>query len=206
MFYVGDLKFQDLNGDGAIDRGDWTLANSGDFRIIGNNRPRYQYGADLSASWKGFDIRAFIQGVGKKDWYPEPSNHYFWGIYAQPWTNVQQHNLDHWTPENPDGYFPRVKSYIAENNSELGIAQTRYLQNAAYLRMKNLTLGYTLPASFLQKSGIRKLRLYVSAENVFEISHLKARLDPEIVGSNGSSSTTVYPFQRTFSFGLNFNL
>ncbi|WP_215224043.1 TonB-dependent receptor [Echinicola shivajiensis] len=206
VFYVGDLKFKDLNGDAMIDKGDWTLENHGDFEIIGNTTPRYQYGVDLNGSWKGFDLRVFLQGVGKKDWYPEASNHYFWGIYAQPWTNVQAHNLDHWTPENPNGYFPRVKSYIAEDRSELGLPQTRYLQNAAYMRVKNLTIGYSFPQSLLQRAKINKLRVYVTAENLFEVSHLKAKLDPEVIGSNGGSNTTAYPFQRTFSFGLNFTL
>jgi hypothetical protein len=206
VFYVGDLRFSDLNGDGVIDRGDWTLEDHGDFKKIGNTTPRYSYGADLAANWKGFDLRMFFQGVGKKDWYPEASNHYFWGVYAQPWTNVQAHNLDHWTPETPDGYFPRVKSYIAEDRSELGIPQTRYLQNAAYVRLKNLTIGYTFPKAVLERLKIQNLRLYFSGENLFEISHLKAKLDPEVIGAGGSSNTTTYPFQRTYSLGVNFTL
>ena len=85
------------------------MANPGDFRKIGNSSSRYPYSFDLSADWKGFDIRGFFQGIGKRDWYAGGGNHYFWGIYAQPWTNVQTHNLDHWTPENPNAYYPRVK-------------------------------------------------------------------------------------------------
>ncbi|MEN7547650.1 TonB-dependent receptor [Rapidithrix thailandica] len=201
-FDVGDLKFKDQNGDGKIDRGDGTVDNPGDFKVIGNSRERLPFSVNLTAEWKGFDLRAFVQGVGKRDWYPEASNHYFWGIYAQPWTNVQAHNLDHWTPDNPNGYFPRVKSYIAEDESELGIPQTRYLQNAAYLRMKNITLGYTLPSQLMSKIGIERLRVYVSAENVFEISSLKAKLDPESIQK---SRARVYPFQRTVSMGVNLN-
>jgi len=128
QFYVGDLKFKDVNGDGVIDYGDNTVSNPGDRKIIGNNAPRFPYSIDLTASYKGFDFRALIQGIGKRDWYPNPGNHYFWGVYAQPWTNVQVHNLDRWTPETPNGYFPRLKSYIAEDASELGAAQTRYLR------------------------------------------------------------------------------
>ena len=120
------------------------MANPGDFRKIGNSSSRYPYSFDLSADWKGFDIRGFFQGIGKRDWYAGGGNHYFWGIYAQPWTNVQTHNLDHWTPENPNAYYPRVKAYIAESTgSELACVQTRYMQDASYLRMKNLTIGYT---------------------------------------------------------------
>ena len=90
------------------------------------------YSFDLSADWKGFDIRGFFQGIGKRDWYAGGGNHYFWGIYAQPWTNVQTHNLDHWTPENPNAYYPRVKPYIAESTgSELACVQTTYMQDAS---------------------------------------------------------------------------
>lgn len=199
LFDVGDLKFKDLNGDGKIDKGNNTLSNPGDQRIIGNDRARYQYGIDLGAGWKGFDIRLFFQGVGKRDWYPNASNHYFWGVYAQPWTNVQEHNLDRWTPETPNAYFPRLKAYIAEDETELGNPQTKYLQDASYLRLKNLTVGYTLPKSLTTKMKMDKLRVYFSAENVFDVSHIKARMDPE--GLDGK----IYPFQKTFSVGLNLN-
>lgn len=201
-FYKGDLKFKDVDGNGKIDKGDNTVSNPGDFSIIGNSSTRLPYSIDLSLDWKGFDFRAFLQGVGKKDWYPAGSNHYFWGIYAQPWTNVQKQNLDHWTPENPNGYFPRVKAYIAESTgSELACPQTKYLQDASYLRMKNLTLGYTLPQSWTRKAKIERVRFYFSAENLFEISHLKANLDPEAV----SEDSKIYPYQRSFSFGVNLN-
>ncbi|WP_205195699.1 SusC/RagA family TonB-linked outer membrane protein [Chitinophaga sp. Cy-1792] len=198
-WYVGDLKFKDINGDGEISYGKNTLADHGDKRIIGNDAIRFPYSIDMSGMYKGFDLRLFFQGVGKRDWYPGNSNHYFWGIYAQPWANVQVQNMDHWTPENPNAYFPRVKSYIAEDKTELGAPQTRYLQNAAYLRLKNITVGYTLPKSLTDKMRIAHLRFYFSAENVFTVSHLKADIDPE--GLDG----TIYPFQKTYSCGLNLN-
>ncbi|WP_211093060.1 SusC/RagA family TonB-linked outer membrane protein [Chitinophaga polysaccharea] len=198
-FYVGDLKFKDLNGDGEISYGKNTLSDPGDRKIIGNSSPRFPYSVDMSASYKGFDIRIFAQGIGKRDWYPGGGNHYFWGIYAQPWTNVNVQNMDHWTPENPNAYFPRVKAYIAEDGDELSAPQTKYLQNAAYLRLKNVTLGYTLPKNVTDRMKISRLRFYFSAENIFTISHLKVNLDPE--GLDG----TIYPFQKTYSFGLNMN-
>lgn len=196
-FYVGDLKFRDLDGNGKIDYGNKTADNPGDRRIIGNSMARLPYSIDLFGDWKGFDLRVFIQGIGKRDWYPGAGNHYFWGIYAQPWANVQIQNLDHWTPQNPDGYYPRVKSYIAEDESELGAPQTRYLQNAAYLRLKNVTIGYMLPKSITEKMKIARLRCYFSAENIFTMSRLKADIDPEGLGGS------IYPFQKTYSFGLN---
>lgn len=198
-FYVGDLKFRDLNGDKKVNYGKNTVDDPGDRRIIGNNSARLPYSIDLSGDWKGFDLRVFFQGIGKRKWYPNASNHYFWGVFAQPWTNVQKFNLDSWSPENPNAYFPRVKSYIAEDASELGAPQTAYLQNAAYLRLKNITVGYTLPRSLTQRAHIERVRFYFSAENVFTKTKLKGNLDPE--GLNGS----VYPFQKTYSGGLNLN-
>jgi hypothetical protein len=199
--YEGDIKFKDLNGDGKINFGDKTVSNPGDRKIIGNDQARYPYSFDFSADWKGFDLRAFFQGVGKRDWYPSAGSIYFWGIYAQPWTNVTKQNLDHWTPENPNAYFPRVKSYAAEDTDhDLGAPQTRYLQDASYLRFKNLTLGYTLPQHLIQKLGMGRVRIYFSAENIFTVSQMKVSMDPE--GLNGSGA---YPFQKTYSFGINLN-
>ena len=200
-FYVGDTKYKDLNGDGKITFGDGTVADPGDRKIIGNSSIRFPYSINLDGSWKGFDLSALFQGVGKRDWYPGAGNFYFWGVYAQPWTNVTEKNMDHWTAEKPDAYFPRIKAYSAEDNNELGMPQTKYLQNAAYLRLKNLTIGYTLPGQVLSKAGINNLRVYFSAENLLTISHLDVKLDPEV--STQSSSGKVYPMQRTFSLGVN---
>lgn len=201
VFYVGDLKFKDQNNDGKVDRGENTIYDPGDFKIIGNSSTRFPYSIDVNADWNGIDFRAFFQGVGKKDWYPAGDDQYFWGIYANPWTNVQKQNMDHWTPENRDAYFPRVKAYIARNTGyELACPQTKYLQNAAYLRLQNLTIGYTLPRALTRRAGIDRLRIYFSAENVFETSHLHANVDPSTVSSD---LYNIYPTQRSFSFGLN---
>ncbi|MDF2191506.1 TonB-dependent receptor [Paraflavitalea sp. CAU 1676] len=200
QFYAGDIKFADRNKDNKVNFGKSTVDDPGDMRKIGNTRARLPYSIDLSGSWKGFDARIFFQGIGKRDWYPGASNIYFWGIYAQPWTNVTKQNLDRWTPDNPNGYFPRIKAYSAEDNMhELGLPNTKYLQDASYLRCKNLTIGYTLPASLLRRAKINRIRFYASAENLFEVSHIKVKLDPE--GLNGD----IYPFQRTYAFGMNLN-
>ena len=200
-FYIGDTRYKDLNGDGKITWGDNTLANPGDRKKIGNSRIRLPYSFNIDAAWKGFDVSAFFQGVGKRDWYPGAGNFYFWGIYAQPWTNVTVKNMDHWTEDNPDAYFPRVKAYAAEGNSELGMNQTQYLQNASYLRLKNLTIGYTLPQKVVSKWGIQNLRFYFSAENIWTLNHLDVKLDPEVSTTDDSGKT--YPMQKTFSFGFN---
>ena len=198
----GDIKFQDRNGDGTISRGRNTLDERGDQLIIGNSTSQYPYSIDLGATWNGFDFRMFLQGIGKRDYFPAAGNHYFWGVYAQPWANLLVSNLDSWTPDNPDGYFPRPKSYVAEQNwVEVTCPNNRYLQNAAYCRLKNLTIGYTLPQNLTQRLKIDRIRVYFSGDNLTEWTKLNKNLDPEGL----SDDAKVYPFQRIYSFGLNLN-
>lgn len=197
----GDLKFKDLNEDGKIDKGAWTIDDHGDYKIIGNNRARYGFGFNMNADWNGFDLSLFVQGVLKKNYSPS-GDLYFWGIYAQPWTNITYGNYyDRWTEENPsqDAYFPRFKSYVAEGGYEAALTQTRYLQNATYARLKNLTFGYTLPRKWTDKANIQRLRLFFSGDNLCEITGLYKyyKLDPECLGGQ------MYPLQRSYSFGLN---
>ena len=210
QFYAGDLKFKDLNNDGVINRGEGTADNPGDLKIIGNSRARFPYSLDLGLDWKGFDLRAFFQGVGKRDWYPSGDDQYAWGIYANPWAFIQTNNMDHWTPENPDAYWPRIKAYIARGSShytsgyhrgseELSQPQTKYLQNAAYLRLQNLAFGYSIPKNVFGKIPIERLRIYFSAESVFETSHLRSNVNP----ATADRAPNIYPLQRTFSLGLN---
>ncbi|MDR1814537.1 MAG: TonB-dependent receptor [Tannerella sp.] len=197
----GDLKYEDTNNDGKITRGDYTLENPGDLKIIGNSSNRFNYGLDINLDWNNFDLRVMLHGVGKKDWYPSNASYKFFGAYYSPRVPVLVSNLDHWTPENPDGYFPRMKSYIAwESNKEVRIPQTRYLQNAAYMRMKNITFGYTLPSKLLSGVKMQAVRLYLSGENLFEITKLQKYFDPEALNQ------TTYPFMRTYSVGLNITL
>lgn len=197
----GDLKFKDQNDDNKINKGSWTLNDHGDYIIIGNNRARYNFGFNANADWNGFDFSIFLQGVMKRDYAPSSSDLYFWGIYSQPWTNVLVGNYyDRWTEETPDGYFPRMKSYVAEQgNCEAGIPQTRYLQNAAYVRLKNLSIGYTLPQSITQKVKINRLRVFFSGDNLAVLTGLYKHynVDPEGLGGQ------MYPLQRSYSFGLN---
>ncbi len=197
---AGDLKFADLNGDGEVYRGKNTLDDHGDLTIIGNSSKRYTYGLSASAEWNNFDLSMFFQGVGKRDYNPS-GDLYFWGIYAQPWTNVTYGNYyDRWTEDNPNGYFPRFKSYVAEQSGyEAGLAQTRYLQKAWYLRMKNLTVGYTIPQLITRKAGIDQVRFYFSGDNIFTVTGLYKHynIDPEALGGQS------YPLQRSYSLGLN---
>ena len=198
---AGDLKFEDANGDGKVDWGKWLTDDHGDYKIIGNTRSRFHFSLNGAMDWNGFDFSFLVQGVLNKDYYPTDNN--FWGLYKGPWHNVTQGIYsDAWTEENPNqsAYFPRMKSYVAEGGSyEASIPQTRYLQNAAYARLKNVTLGYTLPESLLKKMGLSRLRLYFSGENLCEISGLYEHYDVDPEGLGGQ----VYPFQRVYSFGVN---
>jgi TonB-linked SusC/RagA family outer membrane protein len=204
---VGDLKFRDLNGDGIISPGDNTLSNPGDRRIIGNKTPRYSYGITSDLAWKSFSVSAFLQGVGKMDYYPGAETSYFWSIYNRPYNTVLEHIVgNYWTPDNPNAYFPRLKGYIAlVDGKDLSAPQTRYLQDASYLRLKNLTVGYDLPAKLTSRYGIDRIHVYLSGENLGLHTNLRIPVDPEllmIAHSQGDGSK--YPMQRSYSFGTNF--
>ena len=206
---AGDLKFADLDGNKKIDRGREKVGDSGDWKVIGNSRPRFNYGVNLNASWNGFDIAAFFQGIGKMDWYPTTDARAFWGPYARPYETFipRDFHTQYWTEDNPNAYFPRPRGYVALYTSrELGIANDRYLQNIGYLRLKNLTFGYTLPVRITQKVSISKLRIYFSGENLFYYCpglHSKY-IDPEMAMTQGN--LRLYPWQKTFTFGIDITL
>jgi TonB-linked SusC/RagA family outer membrane protein len=200
-FYPGDVKWKDLDGDGKITKGTWRRDNSGDYSIIGNSSERFRYGINIDVSWYGFDLNVFAQGVGKKDWYPGSGNHYFWSILAQPWAMAQGDvYFNSWTPERRGAYFPRIKPYAAEDGHlELGIPQTRYLIDASYLRIKNISLGYNIPKKISNVLGIENLKFYVSGENLVTFSDLTDYdIDPEVLSGGGN-----YPLSKTYSVGLN---
>ncbi len=197
----GDVNYLDLDKSGRVDPGKNTADSSGDLRIIGNNVPQYSYSTYFDAQYKGFDLSLFIQGVGKRDVFM--SSNYFWGIAsgAQPFQNsVFTSTRDRWTPENTDGYLP--KFYLSAQNQKNLQTTDRYLQNAAYLRIKSLQVGYTLPAKWLQTLKMEKLRIYASAENLATISEMWQGIDPELAIGDGK----IYPLQRSFAFGLNLTL
>ncbi len=191
----GDMKFKDLNGDGII-RGAQTIYDMQDQRNIGNSRARYTTGIRTNLSWKGVDFSMFWQGVLKQDWYP--TNSLFWGLRANPWTNLQKYNYNNsWTPENPNAYMPRIKGYAASwwSGAEMLRTNTRYLQNAWYMRLKNITLGYTLPSGLVSKANINQIRFFITGENLLTFTGIKnPNIDPESRGS--------YPMQKLLSCGL----
>lgn len=192
----GDVRYADLNGDGIISPGASTVSNPGDRKVIGNSTPRYSYGVTADASWKGFDAMIFVQGVGKRD--VAIGGNYFWGIVGDEWqSSLFTTHLDRWTPQTPDGYYP--KYYMSSENNKNQQTQTRYLQNGAYLRIKNVQLGYTLNKNLVEKLKLGRVRFYLSVENLATITKFTKALDPELFLSSGK----VYPMQRNYSAGLN---
>ncbi|WP_421942851.1 SusC/RagA family TonB-linked outer membrane protein [Pedobacter sp.] len=217
-WFPGDIKLRDLNGDGLINVGENKVGKSGDRRIIGNSAPRYTYGINLGADWHNISFAVFFQGVGKQQWYPSTETEMFWGQYNRPYNNIPTFHLGNmWTPQNTDAYFPRTMSRAASSNTNrtLGVAQTRYLQNVAYLRMKNIQVGYTLPSKWINRIGGRTAKVFFSGENLFTYSPMykivKNTIDVENAvpsdqdlnagSTNGDGYN--YPLMKSFSLGLN---
>jgi TonB-linked SusC/RagA family outer membrane protein len=205
---AGDIKFADLNRDGKITKGKQTLYDPGDLSRIGNTSIRYPYSFDFSIDWNNIDLNVFLQGVGQRDFYPGPEAAFFWGFYNRYYNPVMEHHVgNYWTPENTDAYFPRPRAYIAQkNNYDLGSTQTKYLQDASYLRLKTLTIGYTIPQVYTNKIWINKLRVFFTGQNLFTFTDLHEAFDPEaITNLNNNGAGLVYPLQRTFTFGADIN-
>ena len=198
--------YADLNGDGKVDNGGNTLANHGDLSIIGNSSPRYNYSITLDAAWKGFDFSVMLQGIGKRDFFTNAP--YFIGANTGVWQSVGfTEHWDFWRPEgdplgaNTGAYYPRV----AQNGGKNFATQTRYLQDASYMRVKNMQLGYTLPKDLTSKFGVNSLRVYASVDNLVTFTKLSKIFDPEGLGGDWGTGK-LYPLQRTWSLGLNIGI
>lgn len=199
---AGDLIFDDVDGSTKIDQGKGTLEDHGDLVRIGNAMPRYNYGITVNMAWMGFDFSMFWQGIGKQNVYPGGNNMLFWGPYARAYSSFIPEDFPSkvWSENNRNAYFPRPVADLARSFA-MSRPNDRYLQNLAYCRLKNLTVGYTLPKTLTKKVYLEKVRLYFSGENLFITSKLKSDyIDPEQMmhDTNGR----VYPFSKTFSFGL----
>ena len=204
----GDCKFVDLDGDGVISAGASTVSNPGDRKVIGNNLPRYQFGANLGVSWKGFDLDVQLQGVGKRDYVLGGAALYpFSGAGADGvFQALYYSQTDYWTalsydPEDPNYMVaanPNAKLFRIYGQEQNVGSNTRnstaYLQSAAYMRVKNVTLAYTFPAKLLKPVQINGLRAYVSVENLATITSLPKCYDPE-------NLSWACPFYRTWSVG-----
>jgi len=191
---VGDAKYKDLDGDGLLSVHGDGKEGSGDVLYLGNTNPRYTFGLNLSMEFKGFDFSAFVQGVGKRTLFLEGEAN---KPFSQPWFQSAEFWYGKtWTPERPDAQFPAVTLQDKRNYNYRYSTNTR--NSAAYMRMKNLQLGYTIPKSMVSKMHLEKLRVFFSGEDLFEITKLPNGWDPE-----DSGNVSGYPFVRNFSFGVN---
>ncbi|KFF09702.1 SusC/RagA family TonB-linked outer membrane protein [Flavobacterium hydatis] len=201
----GDVHYVDTNGDGTISRGAGTADDHGDLSKIGNTTPRYKYGITLGGKYHGIDISGFFQGVAKRDyWAASDAVLPFYRAPQQMYANQS----DYWTPDNTEAYWPNP--YYGNESKAFGgstegmnnfVTQTRYLLNMSYLRLKNVTLGYSLPKEFIKKAGLEKLRIYASGENLVTWADSRLPVDPELDESEIFWGRA-YPFTKTWSFGI----
>jgi TonB-linked SusC/RagA family outer membrane protein len=214
-FGPGDVKFRDLNGDGEISNGKNTLADHGDLEVIGNSTPRYEYGFRIGADYKGIDISAFFQGVGKREIWAQ-------GFLAIPGFNSADGAMpeaiasDYWTPDHVDAFYPAAYNNGGSNTTNNMQVQDRYLLNMAYFRLKNITVGYTLPETWMRKTrAITSARVYIGAENLVTWDDLgDLPIDPESISGYSMWNTTNYntgrtgtgiPAFKSVSFGVQLN-
>lgn len=214
---AGDIKYLDLNQDGEVSRGNYTLDDHGDLEIIGNALPRFPFGFSFSADWNNFDFSFAGAGVSSQDW--APGGVPYWGHYDRPQASFIRKDIieQAWSPENPEGKFPQIyRGYTAlGSNRMLFEPNDYYLENTGYLRIKNLTFGYTIPEHLIKKIQVQNIRIYFSGENIFTCSlhGLTKYVDPEQAGSGigynnpgdavGRSLLEEYPYGKTYSLGLN---
>ena len=183
---AGDIRYIDQDGDGKI-------SAPNDLVYLGTTQPRYEFSFHLGGSWKSIDFSALFQGVGKRNFYLD-------GEVFQPfrdsWSNYSYtYFSDYWTPENPNALLPRLYAGTKHNYQY----SSHWLQNAAYIRLKNLQVGYTLNPEWTRKVKIEKLRVYFSGENMFEFSKMFRYFDPELNKVAGY----MYPIMRNYSLGVN---
>jgi TonB-linked SusC/RagA family outer membrane protein len=213
---AGDLKFADLNNDGVINQGNNTLNDPGDRSIIGNNAKRYMFGVTLNGEWSGIGISAFFQGVGKRDWYFDAEAGMFWGPFNRPYGYQPAIMMDNlWSEDNPNAYWPRLRGYTASRTyRSMGAAQTRFLQDASYIRLKSLTIDYSIPKKWINKI-MTSAKVFITAENFFTLSGLfkyTDNYDPEVIESptndyvNSTGQGYAYPMLKTFTVGLTISL
>ena len=182
VLYPGYLWREDINGDGKLNDGVGTVEDPGDRKVLGNNTPRYLYGLTTNWSYKGLDLNLFLQGVGKRDVWIGSSSYWGGAGRGAPW--MYEHA---WRPDRTDADYPIYGSIPA--------TQSRYIFSGAYLRLKQVTLGYTLPRFFSLQKNIEKLRLYIAGYNLFKITDIPNTFDPDQI-------SIAYPAKRTIAFGL----
>lgn len=220
IYGPGDIKFVDQNGDNEINGGKGTVDDHGDLVVIGNTEPRYQYSLRIGGDWKGFDLDLYFQGVGKRSMWTQSA---FVMPFMRGADALYKSQTSYITNEDAEkgiidqnATYPRLTQggaakgtvSVLENGSTNFYPQSKYLVNMAYLRLKNITIGYTLPAQLTQKVKISKVRVYGSIYNAFDIiDHTKKYgIDPEMNKGEGKLADGTWgrtdPMLRTYSCGI----
>jgi hypothetical protein len=206
IYGPGDVKFKDQNGDGVINNGQNNLADHGDLVVIGNTTPRYEYSFRVDMDYKGFDLSIFFQGIGKRDlWGSSPLT--VAGFNSADGCMAQAIAGDFWyetvvdgqvVDSNYDAFYPRAANLGSSATGFNMQYSDKYLLNMAYLRLKNVTFGYTLPEKVTKKAFIDKLRVYVSLENFLTFDHLNGiPIDPEEIAGYSVYNSSNYNSSRT---------
>lgn len=203
----GDMMFVNLDGSKTVDAegnpiinwGDYTVSNPGDRKIIGNESHQYRFGVNGGLEYKGFDFSFVVNGVGKRD---RDINNAFFRPWQNQYFDILAESTDFWTANNTDAHYARVYPQAGGNAWLGGFTQTRYMRSWAYLRVKNLALGYTIPNDLTQRLALKKVRVFVSGENLFTIDSLPSGIDP---GTNDLSNGATYPYLKKFNVGINVN-
>ena len=209
---AGDLKYLDLDGDKELGIGHNTPEKPGDREILGNSLASLQYGFTFAIDYMGFDASVFFQGTGDHYWYPAGMNMSFWGPYAYSYASFIPRDFYTtmcWSKDNPDAYFPRPRAY-SSTGGQLRLVNDRYLQNIRYLRLKNLSVGYTIPKEITKVLSLEKVRVYFSGENLHywsPLTKVTKYLDPEASFQRNDTNSSArnqmyYPWQKTYMFGI----
>jgi len=189
---AGDIRYIDKDGDNLIKAND-------DRFVLGNSFPRYSFGLNYATRIQGFDFSMFWQGVGQRSvWLRGESVEAFHNSNEGP---VFDFHIDRWTPTNTDASYPRLT--VGSESTNNAAKSDFWINNGAYLRLKNVQLGYTLPKSLTQKISINSLRVFLSGHNMFTFSEMIGGWDPETTASSGGR---IYPLARVASIGLSLNL
>ena len=192
---AGDIMYKDLDNSGDINTGSETLDDPGDRKIIGNTTPRYSFGINPDVTFKNWSLNIFFQGVLKRDFLPQNDN---WkAFYPYNAGHVEKYYItESWSEDNRDAYFaaPSIQTSDKKNIQD----QSRYIQNAAYIRLKNLTLNYNIPQNLIDKVGISRAQVYFSGMNLWEYTKMHKPLDPE----QREDLTQDYYFQRIYTVGV----
>jgi TonB-linked SusC/RagA family outer membrane protein len=217
----GDMKYKDLDGNDTINEGNRTLTHHGDLSVIANTSPHYMMGITAGLGWRGIDLSMFWQGVGKRDYLPGPDANIFYGIIGGGSPGSESSlfqngpSLNYWRPANETNFLgPNTNAYFAkpyQDNQGLKNRQpqSRYVLSAAYMRLKNLQIGYTIPQKLTQKVSIYKARIYASGENLLTFTKLPKLMDPETTPASDPTygglqvAGGIYPIAKSLSFGIN---